>query len=261
MNRSRRLGEAEGDCGGCQGSSSSGGTPRPPPRRSAACSEPVLTCRSPPPAARAPPPVPPAPAPPPAPPAGGLRVTRARGAHNMAAAPGLLLWLLLLGPLWWVPGQLDPSPGRRFSDLKVCADEECSSECGVAGREALSRVAATADWVGVPQLAPSLGGLGPTESMPGRSARPWPWWPWRGGCACHLLPGFALCCSDLAGGRLIPSRVSRGQLTASRSPISSWAPRVMGWLVPASWAPHAAGKSVPTPAAGTWFHVRPRPMR
>ncbi|XP_075845493.1 transport and Golgi organization protein 1 homolog isoform X1 [Microtus pennsylvanicus] len=44
----------------------------------------------------------------------------------MAAAPGLLLWLLLLGPLWWVPGQPDPSPGRRFSDLKVCADEECS---------------------------------------------------------------------------------------------------------------------------------------
>ncbi|KAL6037056.1 hypothetical protein STEG23_030171, partial [Scotinomys teguina] len=44
----------------------------------------------------------------------------------MAAAPGLLLWLLLLGPLWRVPGQPDPSPGRRFSDLKVCADEECS---------------------------------------------------------------------------------------------------------------------------------------
>nr|XP_048295482.1 transport and Golgi organization protein 1 homolog isoform X4 [Myodes glareolus] len=44
----------------------------------------------------------------------------------MAAAPGLLPWLLLLGPLWWVPGQPDPSPGRRFSDLKVCADEECS---------------------------------------------------------------------------------------------------------------------------------------
>ncbi|XP_042114697.2 transport and Golgi organization protein 1 homolog isoform X3 [Peromyscus maniculatus bairdii] len=44
----------------------------------------------------------------------------------MAAAPGLLLWLLLLGPLRWVPGQPDPSPGRRFSDLKVCADDECS---------------------------------------------------------------------------------------------------------------------------------------
>lgn len=163
MNRSRRLGEAEGASGGCQGSSSSGGTPRPPPRHGAACSERLLTCRSPPPAARAPPPAPPAPAPPPAPPAGGLRVTRARGAHNMAAAPGLLLWLLLLGPLWWVPGQPDPSPGRRFSDLKVCADEECSSECGVAGREALSRVAATAERVGVPQLAPSLGGLRPTN--------------------------------------------------------------------------------------------------
>ncbi|XP_051004023.1 transport and Golgi organization protein 1 homolog [Acomys russatus] len=44
----------------------------------------------------------------------------------MAAAPGLLLWLLLLGSPRWVPGQPDASPGRRFSDFKVCADEECS---------------------------------------------------------------------------------------------------------------------------------------
>ncbi|XP_027274568.1 transport and Golgi organization protein 1 homolog isoform X4 [Cricetulus griseus] len=44
----------------------------------------------------------------------------------MAAAPALLLWLLLLGPHWWDSGQPDPSAGRRFSDLKVCADEECS---------------------------------------------------------------------------------------------------------------------------------------
>ncbi|XP_040595239.1 transport and Golgi organization protein 1 homolog isoform X1 [Mesocricetus auratus] len=44
----------------------------------------------------------------------------------MAAPPGLLLWLVLLGPHLWGPGQPDPSPGRRFSDLKVCADEECS---------------------------------------------------------------------------------------------------------------------------------------
>lgn len=76
----------------------------------------------------------------------------------MAAAPGLLLWLLLLGPLWWVPGQQHSSPGRLFSDLKVCADEECSSECGVAGRAAGSRVAALAARVGVPQPAPGLGG-------------------------------------------------------------------------------------------------------
>ncbi|XP_059137145.1 transport and Golgi organization protein 1 homolog isoform X2 [Peromyscus eremicus] len=58
----------------------------------------------------------------------------------MAAAPGLLLWLLLLGPLWWVPGQPDPSPGRRFSDLKVCADEECSM--------LMYRGAAVADFTG-----------------------------------------------------------------------------------------------------------------
>uniref|UniRef100_A0ABK0LA50 MIA SH3 domain ER export factor 3 n=1 Tax=Rattus norvegicus TaxID=10116 RepID=A0ABK0LA50_RAT len=44
----------------------------------------------------------------------------------MAAAPGLLFWLFLLGALWWVPGQPDLSPGRRFSDLKVCGDAECS---------------------------------------------------------------------------------------------------------------------------------------
>ncbi|XP_052056029.1 transport and Golgi organization protein 1 homolog isoform X1 [Apodemus sylvaticus] len=44
----------------------------------------------------------------------------------MAAAPGLLFWLFELGALWWVPGQPDLSPGRRFSDLKVCGDAECS---------------------------------------------------------------------------------------------------------------------------------------
>ncbi|XP_036021861.1 transport and Golgi organization protein 1 homolog isoform X3 [Mus musculus] len=44
----------------------------------------------------------------------------------MAAAPGLLFWLFVLGALWWVPGQSDLSHGRRFSDLKVCGDEECS---------------------------------------------------------------------------------------------------------------------------------------
>ncbi|XP_021054166.1 transport and Golgi organization protein 1 homolog isoform X2 [Mus pahari] len=44
----------------------------------------------------------------------------------MAAAPGLLFWLFVLGALWWVPGQSDLSHGRRFSDLKVCGDAECS---------------------------------------------------------------------------------------------------------------------------------------
>ncbi|KAM4861462.1 transport and Golgi organization protein 1 homolog isoform 2-T2 [Thomomys bottae] len=43
-----------------------------------------------------------------------------------AAAPGLLFWLLVYGPPWWTAGQLDPSPGRRFSDYKLCADGECS---------------------------------------------------------------------------------------------------------------------------------------
>ncbi|XP_036058957.1 transport and Golgi organization protein 1 homolog isoform X1 [Onychomys torridus] len=58
----------------------------------------------------------------------------------MAAAPGLLLWLLLLGPLWWVPGQPDPSLGRRFSDFKVCGDKECSM--------LMYRGAAVADFTG-----------------------------------------------------------------------------------------------------------------
>uniref|UniRef100_A0A2K5HZS3 Transport and Golgi organization protein 1 homolog n=1 Tax=Colobus angolensis palliatus TaxID=336983 RepID=A0A2K5HZS3_COLAP len=44
----------------------------------------------------------------------------------MAAAPGLLVWLLVLGLPWRVPGQLDPSSGRRFSEHKLCADDECS---------------------------------------------------------------------------------------------------------------------------------------
>ncbi|XP_049723958.1 transport and Golgi organization protein 1 homolog isoform X2 [Elephas maximus indicus] len=44
----------------------------------------------------------------------------------MAAAPGLLFWLLLLGPPWWLPAQPNLSPGRRFSEHKLCADEECS---------------------------------------------------------------------------------------------------------------------------------------
>ncbi|XP_069846367.1 transport and Golgi organization protein 1 homolog isoform X1 [Dipodomys merriami] len=43
-----------------------------------------------------------------------------------AAAPGLLFWLLVYGPPWWAEGQLDPSPGRRFSEYKLCADDECS---------------------------------------------------------------------------------------------------------------------------------------
>uniref|UniRef100_A0A8C3WTY3 Transport and Golgi organization protein 1 homolog n=1 Tax=Catagonus wagneri TaxID=51154 RepID=A0A8C3WTY3_9CETA len=44
----------------------------------------------------------------------------------MAAAPGLLCWLLLLGPPWPVPGQPQPGPGRRFAQNKVCADDGCS---------------------------------------------------------------------------------------------------------------------------------------
>uniref|UniRef100_A0A2K6L7T8 Transport and Golgi organization protein 1 homolog n=1 Tax=Rhinopithecus bieti TaxID=61621 RepID=A0A2K6L7T8_RHIBE len=44
----------------------------------------------------------------------------------MAAAPGLLVWLLVLGLPWRVPGQLDPSTGRRFAEHKLCADDECS---------------------------------------------------------------------------------------------------------------------------------------
>ncbi|XP_023369684.1 transport and Golgi organization protein 1 homolog isoform X2 [Otolemur garnettii] len=44
----------------------------------------------------------------------------------MAAAPGLLFWLLVVGAPWRVPGQQDPGAGRRFSEHKLCADDECS---------------------------------------------------------------------------------------------------------------------------------------
>nr|XP_044997745.1 transport and Golgi organization protein 1 homolog isoform X1 [Jaculus jaculus] len=46
----------------------------------------------------------------------------------MAAAPGLLFWLLVLGPRWRASGQQDPGPDpdRRFSEHKLCADDECS---------------------------------------------------------------------------------------------------------------------------------------
>ncbi|KAK2497677.1 hypothetical protein MC885_016757 [Smutsia gigantea] len=44
----------------------------------------------------------------------------------MAAAPGLLFWLLLLGPPWRVPGKRNPAADRRFAEHKLCADDECS---------------------------------------------------------------------------------------------------------------------------------------
>ncbi|XP_042636353.1 transport and Golgi organization protein 1 homolog [Orycteropus afer afer] len=44
----------------------------------------------------------------------------------MAAALGLLLWLFLVWLPYWMSGQPDPSPSRRFSEYKLCADEECS---------------------------------------------------------------------------------------------------------------------------------------
>ncbi|XP_058556511.1 transport and Golgi organization protein 1 homolog isoform X2 [Neofelis nebulosa] len=44
----------------------------------------------------------------------------------MAAAPGLLFWLLLLGLPWPVPGQPHAGTSRRFSEHKLCADDECS---------------------------------------------------------------------------------------------------------------------------------------
>ncbi|XP_058525185.1 transport and Golgi organization protein 1 homolog isoform X1 [Ochotona princeps] len=44
----------------------------------------------------------------------------------MAAAPGLLFLLLVFGPPWRGSGQPDPSTDRRFSEHKLCADEECS---------------------------------------------------------------------------------------------------------------------------------------
>ncbi|XP_047560224.1 transport and Golgi organization protein 1 homolog isoform X5 [Lutra lutra] len=44
----------------------------------------------------------------------------------MAAAPGLLFCLLLLGKPWRVPGQPHADTSRRFAEHKLCADEECS---------------------------------------------------------------------------------------------------------------------------------------
>ncbi|XP_039078164.1 transport and Golgi organization protein 1 homolog isoform X4 [Hyaena hyaena] len=44
----------------------------------------------------------------------------------MAAAPGLLFWLLLLGLPRPVPGQPHAGTSRRFSEHKLCADDECS---------------------------------------------------------------------------------------------------------------------------------------
>ncbi|XP_036984248.2 transport and Golgi organization protein 1 homolog isoform X2 [Artibeus jamaicensis] len=44
----------------------------------------------------------------------------------MAAAPGLPLWLLLLGMPWRVPGHPEPDMDRRFSEHKLCGDADCS---------------------------------------------------------------------------------------------------------------------------------------
>ncbi|KAL0608664.1 Transport and Golgi organization protein 1-like protein [Plecturocebus cupreus] len=61
--------------------------------------------------------------------------------HCIAVAPELLFWLLVLwmvfcplvlGPAWRAPRQLVPSTGRRFSEYKLCADDECSIDFGQA---------------------------------------------------------------------------------------------------------------------------------
>ncbi|XP_058131239.1 transport and Golgi organization protein 1 homolog isoform X2 [Dasypus novemcinctus] len=44
----------------------------------------------------------------------------------MAAARAPLRWLLVLGPLWALPAGAAGSLGRRFSEHKLCADEDCS---------------------------------------------------------------------------------------------------------------------------------------
>ncbi|XP_008589285.1 PREDICTED: melanoma inhibitory activity protein 3-like [Galeopterus variegatus] len=57
----------------------------------------------------------------------GPAASRVTGDHNMAAAPVvLLLWLLALVPPQLVPTQPHASAGRRFSEHKLCADDECS---------------------------------------------------------------------------------------------------------------------------------------
>lgn len=128
----------------------------------------------------------------------------------MAAAPALLFWLLLLGPPRRVPGQPEQDPGRRFSQLKLCADEECSSECregggGARASRGRERCRPASRPGGRRPGGRSAGGGGgrppgpcgcPSRSPGARASRPRRW----GVSASHLLPAFPFSFADGGGG-------------------------------------------------------------
>ncbi|KAG8518164.1 LOW QUALITY PROTEIN: Transport and Golgi organization protein 1, partial [Galemys pyrenaicus] len=138
----------------------------------------------------------------PAPPAAASASPAPGGDHNMAAAPGLLLWLLLLGPPGRVRGQQDPGPGRRFSEHKLCADDECSSECpgGCAGAGA--RLPSALAGIGLGERAAG-GAPSASLSLARRTALPTC-------CQLFISPGLT------DGGLEVVPTVPRGRLPDSR---------------------------------------------
>lgn len=110
----------------------------------------------------------------------------------MAAAPGLLFWLLLLGPPWRVRGHPEPDTNRRFSELKLCADEQCSSECPRAAAAPGLRGAGAWQPARRPGALQAGAGVSPGSlrgalrlcGRPGQLALP------AGGCTSHLLRAF-----------------------------------------------------------------------
>ena len=180
-----------------------------------------------------------------------------RGDHNMAAAPGLLLWLLLLRPLWRVPGQPDPDTVRRFSQHKLCADDECSSECpgGRRGGGGSAAHQAGPGGAGRAGRAPRWASPGSLRLSPPALRAPGPAGPGRGGL--HL-PLVASCsfflCRRRRGVGVGGSEVASGfPGDRSQRPLLRPAPvpRKDGVARRAPWAPRAARKRYPAPSAGT----------
>lgn len=189
---------------------------------------------------------------PPAPaPASSTASPAPRGDHNMAAAPGLLFWLLLLGPPWRVPGQPEPDTNRRFSEYKLCADNECSSEWreGDSGAEA-----ARGRELGSPHADRGLAGRGrgdprvPAFVPCGSAGARWPWPLGAAPPTCCRRFIFSLLARR--GGVLGVGGGPRfGQLPASAPPAR---PARSGDGVSAARpAPHAASERFPVPAAAT----------
>lgn len=177
----------------------------------------------------------------------------------MAAAPGLLVWLLVLGLPWRVPGQLDPSTGKRFSEHKLCADDECSSECAggrpAPGSPRRRRLAVRGPEFRSPAGRPGgrrrdgrnagMGALRVPVSAFSRSVSAQPCGPDHGGL--HLpLVASVLFSSAGAGGCLRWSPASPGVAHSVPFPPPAIRP---GWegrcgCAPRVWAPHAAAKAI-----------------